>query len=610
MAAGPSLAAAAERPNILWIVVEDASPHIAPYGERTIETPHLTRLAREGVTFERAFVTAPVCSPSRSALISGIDQGTFGSHNHVSGVADPVEGGSALFFDSYRVPDGIRLIPELFADAGYYVTNSGHGESEAKTDYNFEPRGRLYDGTEWADRARGQPFFAQIHLRGGKDRQVRAGPPVDPAAVSLPPYYADHPVLRKDWAEYLESWVKTDAEVGEVLARLKAEGLLESTAVFFLTDHGVTHLRAKQFLYDEGIHVPLIVRMPDAKAAGTIRRDLVNQLDVATASLDLAGIPIPPYMDGRPLFAKDHQPREAVFSTRDRCDETVDLLRSVRTERYKYIRNFMSYVPHAQPSRYKDGKEIMQVTRQLHAARQLDPLQASLFAVPRPVDELYDVIEDPHETRNLAEQPEFQEVRAGLKSKLYAWMRESRDMGVIPEPILDEMGLQAGSKYAALRVPGSVALISDIIATIEAGERGDARMLAGSLDHSHAAVRYWAAVWLGQLGEKSARVALERRLHDDAGAVRVAAAEALARLGQRPLATAALKKELNHPHHGVAFYAVRAWESIDAPPGEILPLITRSPHAAYDFIGRIRTRLTQAARNAGAEPTADQTPNP
>jgi arylsulfatase A-like enzyme len=595
---------AANRPNILWIISEDASPHIGPYGERTIATPNLSKLAREGVTFERAFVTAPVCSPARSALITGMYHTTLGSHNHQSGHADPAIGGSAIFHDSYRVPDGIVLIPELFVKAGYHVTNSGYGGGEGKTDYNFVPRGKLYDGTDWALRASGQPFFAQIQLRGGKDREATTAHSVDPATVSLPPYYADHPVIRKDWAEYLDSWVRTDAEVGNILGRLKAEDLLESTVVFFLTDHGVTHLRGKQFLYDEGIRIPLIVRLPGGNAAGTTRRDLVSQIDIAAASLHLAGIPIPSNLQGRPLFSSAHQKRDAVFSTRDRCDEAIDLMRSVRTERYKYIRNFMSYLPLAQPSRSKDGKEIMNVTQQLRSAGQLNPLQASLFAVPRPVEELYDVIADPFETVNLALRPEFRGICAELKSNLYAWMLETRDMGVIPEPILDEMGLQAGSKYAALRGRENEALISDIIATIEAGERGHAPVLLESIAHPHAAVRYWAAVWLGLMAEPSVRPQLVRLLADDAGTVRVAAAAALSNFGETQLATAALKKELSHPHHGVAFYALRALETAGAPTADILPVISQSPHRAYEYIGRIRNRLAEAAaaRLGGADP--------
>ncbi|HTO05138.1 MAG TPA: sulfatase-like hydrolase/transferase, partial [Opitutus sp.] len=237
------------RPNILWIIAEDASPHIGPYGEQTIATPALDRLAREGITFTQAFTTAPVCSPSRSALIAGMSQVTLGSHNHESNHATRAIGGDPSFYPSYQIPAGIKLIPELFADAGYYVVNGG----TAKTHYNFIPRSDLYAGTDWSGRAPGQPFFAQIQLRGGKGGDEPEPFPTDPNAVTLPAHLPDHPEIREDWARYLDDWKATDREVGAILARLKQEGLLEHTVIFFLTDHGISHLRAKQFLYDDGL---------------------------------------------------------------------------------------------------------------------------------------------------------------------------------------------------------------------------------------------------------------------------------------------------------------------------------------------------------------------
>ncbi|MFG0334430.1 MAG: sulfatase-like hydrolase/transferase, partial [Maioricimonas sp. JB049] len=238
----------AKRPNILWIVVEDASPHIGCYGETTIATPRLDRLAEQGVRFTQAFVTSPVCSPSRSAMVSGMYQTTLGAHHHRSQRITGKGGGNTAYFDSYRVPESIRLIPELFAAAGYYVVNGGR----AKTDYNFVSRGELYEGKDWAGRDEGQPFFAQIQLRGGKNRAAKVPVPVNPADVTLPAHYPDHPVLREDWARYLNSWIATDREVGEILDRLEEEGIADETAVFFWTDHGISHARGKQFLYDEG----------------------------------------------------------------------------------------------------------------------------------------------------------------------------------------------------------------------------------------------------------------------------------------------------------------------------------------------------------------------
>ena len=212
----------------------------------------------------------------------------------------------------------------------------------------------------------GQPFFAQIQLHGGKDRNAKVAHPTDPARVVLPPYYPDDPVIRQDWASYLDSWVKADADVGDVLDRLERDGLADSTVVFFFTDHGISHVRGKQFLYDEGIRVPLLVRFPDRRLGGTVRSDLVSLLDVAATSLDLAGIPIPATSRAGRCSRAGFEPRRRVYSARDRCDETPDLIRSVRTERYKYIRNFMSYASHTQPNRYKDGKEIMKRMRALH----------------------------------------------------------------------------------------------------------------------------------------------------------------------------------------------------------------------------------------------------
>lgn len=584
-----SFSLAGQRPNILWIIAEDASPDIGPYGEKLIKTPAFDRLAREGITFTQAFTTAPVCSPSRSALIAGMMQTTLGSHNHESNHAAPDIGGDASFYPSYRIPAEIKLIPELFADAGYYVVNGG----TAKTHYNFVPRTALYAGTDWAGRAAGQPFFAQIQLQGGKGGGLQEPDATDPKSATLPPFLPDDPVLRKDRAKYLDNWKITDREVGAILARLEQEGILEHTAIFFLTDHGIAHLRAKQFLYEDGLHIPLLVRLPGGRAANTRRTDLVCHLDIAAASLDLAGIPIPSYVQGRALFSASYQPRLAVVGARDRCDETVDLIRSVRTARFRYIRNFMSYRPHMQPNQYKDRERITKAMRRLHAAGQLNELQDRLFLPTRPIDELYDLENDPYELVNLAGNHAFDSVRSELRDQLYQAMIDQRDAGMIPEPILDEMALAAGSKYAVLLQPENHDLVRAIIATIEAGERHDPETLRGILESPTPALRYWAAVWLGLLRDQAARPALARRLHDDSGAVRVAAAESLYRLGDHEPALAELKHALNSRNHNTAFYAVRVWESIGAPTGDFLPLIRQSPHADYEYIKRVAHRLAR-----------------
>lgn len=418
-----------DKPNIVWIVVEDMSAHFSAYGETTIQTPNVDKLASEGVLFENAFVTCPVCSPSRSAMITGMYQTTIGAHLHRSGRGEI----------RIQLPGHVRTLPSMFKEAGYYVTNSPKNAKKpsaiGKTDYNFETPDDLYDGNDWTQRKDGQPFFAQYQLAGGKNRAVRERELLPkeqlPTAeqVKLPPYYPNDPVVLEDWADYLASVLWTDKEVGDILAKLEAEGVAQDTVVVFLTDHGISHARGKQFLYDEGIQVPLIIRAPGAVEAGTRREDLVAHIDIAATSLAFAGIPVPEYMEARPLFGEDAEPREFVVSARDRCDETTDRIRSVRTDKFKYIRNFYPDRPHLQPNTYKDNKAIIQRIRELGEEGKLDEVQAALVANRRPMEELYDLENDPWEIHNLAREPEFRAERNKLRRTLEQWIVETQDAG-------------------------------------------------------------------------------------------------------------------------------------------------------------------------------------
>ena len=575
------------RPNILWIVVEDASPHIGCYDEKIIRTPNLDRLAREGVRFEKAFVTCPVCSPSRSAMVTGMYQTTLGAHNHRSQSDNGKGKGTAAFFDSYKLP--VKSIPRLFKDAGYWTCNSATGRPNSKfgkTDYNFIWNRADYDDADWKGRAKSQPFFAQVQLRGGKNRMTKHG--TDPAKVTLPPYYPDHPVLRKDWAAYLNSWVQTDLEVDAILKRLEAEGLADSTVVFFWTDHGVSHARGKQFLYEEGIRVPLIVRFPKKKNAGAVRGDLVTHIDVAASSLALAGIDIPKYVQGVDLFAKDYKPRDMIFSARDRCDETVEIQRCVRTKRFKYIRNFLPHLPHLQHNRYKDSKEIVQTLRELHANGKLNELQSRVLTTPRPAEELYDLKIDPHETRNLAADPVHAAKLRKLRGALYEWMVFSRDIGLIPEPILEEMGHRHGNKFHVLKHQDNQMLLRDILSVIDATEL---HTLTKALKSNSPAVRYWAATLLGVRGDRTHTKALARLTKDASSDVRVAGALALCRLGDASQAKL-LADEITNENLLTGMYAIRALEltgRLAKPHAEAIKAARQGP---YEFTRRIATRLT------------------
>jgi arylsulfatase A-like enzyme len=445
------------------VIADDISPHLHVYGEATVQTPNLDRLAGQGVRFDRAFVTGPVCSASRSALITGVYQTTLGAHNHRSRRA---RGRTAA-----ELAPPFELLPRLFQEAGYYTSNGDGveppGKGPGKADYNFVWDRSVYDGDDWSGRAPGQPFFAQVQLEAGKKRHdpdeyravvSRLSRPVQPDEVTLPPYYPDDPVMRRDWAEYLNAVQYTDYEMGRLLERLEAEKVLANTYVFFLSDHGVSHARGKMFLYDEGIRIPFIARGPRIEPGG-VRADLVLQLDLAATSLALAGIPIPTWMDGRDLFATDFEPRAYVVSARDRADETVDRIRSVRTERWKYIRNGYPQRPYLQPNSYKDHKPILVRLREMHRRGELDAAQSLIMASERPREELYDLRADPWEIHDLAADPASAARLEELRGLLDEWIERSGDRGQTPEDAptyASEMELQIRSvenpvKRAALR---------------------------------------------------------------------------------------------------------------------------------------------------------------
>jgi arylsulfatase A-like enzyme len=437
---GSQKAAANDRPNIVWIIVDDMSANFSCYGETLIETPNVDALAARGTRFTQAFVTAPVCSTCRSAFITGMYQTSIGAHHHRSG-----RGAQKI-----DLPVTVRPLPELFREAGYHTSITGWPVRKGrlgKTDYNFEWDKAMYNDVDWSSRRDGQPFFTQIQLPGGKLRggtqesaerfaqqiEQTFGARTQTSDVVLPPYYPRDPVLLHDWAAYLDSVRETDRVVGEILDRLKTDGVLGQTVVLVMTDHGISHARGKQFLYEEGIHVPLVIAGPGISPAKT-RTDLVEHIDIAALSLGLAGIPQPETMQARDILAENYQPRDAIFSARDRCDETVDHIRCVRTTRFKYIRNFLPQRPHLQPCAYKDSKSILITLRAAHAAGRLNALQQQLlFSPTRPSEELYDLQKDPHELTNLATDPAHQSTLNNLRSRLNNWIDTTADQGREPE---------------------------------------------------------------------------------------------------------------------------------------------------------------------------------
>lgn len=413
------------RPNILWIVADDLGTDLACYGAPLVQTPHLDRFASEGVMYTHMFSVAAVCSPSRSALITGMYPVSINSHQHRARTKD-------------SLPDGIRPVSAYFRQLGYFVSNGSavNMASYGKTDYNFthEPK-QLYDGADWRQRTPGQPFFAQVQIKY-PHRPFAADSinPINPDDVVLPPYYPNTPLARKDWAMYLETVQLTDRYVGDILRRLEEDGLADNTIVFFFGDQGQPHVRSKQFLYDGGIHTPLIIRFPDQSNAGQTDTRMVSTVDIASTSLALAGFPIPNHMQGVNFLDSFASPRVYTFSMRDRCDETVDRIRAVRSQRFKYIRNFYPDRPYTQFNAYKKlNYPVLTQLEVMHKRGKLNESQQPFMADSRPPEELYDLMADPYELHNLASSAGFLDTLALFRSVLDQWLLDA-DHGVYPEP--------------------------------------------------------------------------------------------------------------------------------------------------------------------------------
>ncbi len=413
----------AEKPNVLWIYGEDLYPNLACYGTPVVQTPNIDQFASQGTLFTNAFVTCPVCSPSRSAIISGRYQTSIGAHNHRSNRDLPL-------------PQDIRLITEYFRDAGYYTCNSPGPpyDKPGKTDFNFQRNG-VFDGIDWANREQGQPFYAQNNITDThRDFTPDPSNPIDPNTVELPPYYPDHPLIRKDWAMYLESIQVFDQKVGQVLQRLEDENLAENTIVFLISDHGRAHIRDKQFLYDGGIRIPCIVRWPGHIEAGAVSDALVSGIDFAPTSLSLAGLDVPKEMEGNTFLGPNAKLRNEVFSARDRCDGTVDRIRCVRTQDYKYIRNYHPDRPYMQFNGYKYQQyPLWTLLPQLDKEGKLTDAQKKFLSPFRPYEELYDLKKDPHELNNLAESTDHQHILTDLGKRLDHWIETYKDQGAISE---------------------------------------------------------------------------------------------------------------------------------------------------------------------------------
>lgn len=423
--------ATGKRANIVWLIGEDMGCELGCYGYPLVQTPHLDALAAGGVRFDNAFCTTPVCSPSRSAFNTGCYAIRTGMHQHRS-----------HHDDGFTPPAGVEFIHAALRAQGYHVSCGnyvGGGKFRTgKTDFNCSGA-PAYDGLDWGTRHNGQPFFAVVNFnephRGPGWEQAKALPQrVDPATVALPPYLPDDAIVRADFATYLDMIQVLDTRVGEVMARLRAEGELDNTIVCFFGDNGRCNIRGKQWCYDQGMRVPLLVSWPRRYEPAVDTR-LVSLIDVTATCLAIGGAPRPGLLDGRDFFDVAVGARDAVFASRDRCDTTRDRVRAVRTARHKYIRNYMPERPYTQANNYiETWYPALGVLKQRAAAGTLTPEQALFMAASKPPEELYDLSTDPHEVHNLAEDPAQAPILAQLRARLDAWIADCNDQGAQEEP--------------------------------------------------------------------------------------------------------------------------------------------------------------------------------
>lgn len=506
----PAEPPAGVHPNILWISAEDLSAGTLGCYGGPAQTPRLDALAATGLRFEKAFSAAPVCAPSRSAIITGVMPTTLGSLP-MRCQATP--------------PPHVVGLPRLLREAGYFCTNN------AKTDYNFattfDAGWHQCDGqAHWRGRPDPtQPFFAVFNLGvthesglfGEKPARVRESLPpeirADPAGIVVPPYFPDTPVVRKTLAARLDLAAALDRDVGRVLDQLAQDGLKETTIVVFWSDHGEGIPHGKRFLTEHGLRVPLIVsvperfaaraRLPDGATASGTTDALVNLLDLGPTMLDLAGVTIPAWMEGRSFLGPHAATADIVLSVADRMDASPGFGRSVRDHRFRYVRNFLPWIDGDDLPDYAAGVPLTGELRRARAADAL-PEGARWFArTSRPADEMYDTVADPDQLTDLAAAPARRDDVRRLREALLSWMRVTRDTGILPEPILRREARDVGSEWAIFHPGGdheaaAAARYDHILAAAwDAAEQPPLETLAGRLASPEPAVRFWAVSGVG-----------------------------------------------------------------------------------------------------------------
>jgi len=572
---------------VLWIVFEDASPDLGPYGDDYAVTPHLDRFAETASRYTRVWSNGSTCSPARSTLITGMYASSLGTENQRSRV---------------QLPSTVGPFTEHLRQAGYYCSN------HAKTDYNFIPPSSAWDANDgsweepaWSRRKPGQPFFTVLHIhdthssqmywRGEENWRKRrdalaAHERHDPALAPVPPYYPDAPEIRQDLSRYYDNLTYADRLFQEVLDKLESDGVAEETIVFVFSDHGRGMPRGKGWCFDSSLRVPMLIRFPEAfahlspgPAGGTVDTP-VGFVDFAPTVLALGGVEIPEHLQGRPfLGTPEVQSKEYLYGFRGRLDDRYDLIRTVSDGRYQYIRNFMPHLPwfKRQMREYPKLQPSYQAWHRLAAAGELEGANAIFMADTKPREELYDLEADPHQVNNLAALPEYDAELRRMRAALHDKILDIRDLGFLPESqraLRLESDNPSTSIYEIVRQSPESYPLERILETADLVGLGEAvidKQVRGLKD-TDAAVRFWSAMGLVAQGEAAnqARAELLQALHDPVPSVRILAAQTLAGLGETGRSFPVLLELLNHPH---PYVSLRAANALDHLGFRIEPII-------------------------------------
>ncbi|MFO7935110.1 MAG: sulfatase [Bacteroidales bacterium] len=550
-------------PNILWITSEDNGRFLGCYGDDFATTPNLDRLASEGFLYTHAYANAPVCAPARNTIITGVHACANGHEQMRS---------------RYPRSETVRFYTEYLKEKGYYCTNN------SKTDYNTstvdvdEMWDECSNQAHYKNRAEGQPFFAIFNTTISHESSIHRSIPGEelrhsPEEVPLPPYHPDTPEMRHDWAQYYDKVEDMDTRVGELLAELEEAGLAENTIVFYYSDHGGVLGRSKRFLYESGTHVPFIVRIPEkykhlypAEDPGSRVDRLVSFVDLAPTLLSLVGTGAPEFMQGKAFLGKYRtEEPEVLYMFRDRMDERYDMSRSIVDGEFRYTRNYNPSRIWLQHLHYLWRAPSMRSWEEAFEAGKCDSIQ-SIWWNPKPVEELYDIRNDPHEVNNLAGDPAYAGKLTEMRKEYREYALSIRDAGFIPEA---ERNIRAGELPIYDYVRSAECPLEEIMdAALVATERDPANLdvLAGWLDHDDSAIRYWAMQGLLLLGEEALLLLpeIKEAAGDGSWNVRVVAAEALYLLGETQAAADAYREVLQCDHVMARTHALNSIDHVDA----------------------------------------------